>query len=96
MSTTFAPLPSAAAAPQASANVTDVHLAACAAVICVADLLIDCLKLGADVLIVAGVVAAVVIYVAEVSPRRLHGDAASRDTTGRVGVEAGVVVGVDI
>ena len=37
MSTTFTPLPSAAAASTASVDATDVRLAACAAVICVAD-----------------------------------------------------------
>ena len=37
MSTTFAPLLSAAAAPPTLADATDVRLAACAAVICVAD-----------------------------------------------------------
>ena len=35
MSTTFAPLPSAAAARPASADPADVRLAACAAVVCV-------------------------------------------------------------
>ena len=44
-------------------------------------LLMDCLKVGAVVLIVAELVAVVAIYVAEVPPRRLHGDAASRDTS---------------
>ena len=44
-------------------------------------LLMDCLKLGAVFLIVAELVAVVSIYVAEVPPRRLHGDAASRDTS---------------
>ena len=38
MSTTFASLPSAASAFRpASADAADVHLAACAAVVCVAD-----------------------------------------------------------
>ena len=44
-------------------------------------LLMDCLKVGAVVLIVAELVAVVAIHVAEASPRRLHGDAASRDTS---------------
>ena len=44
-------------------------------------LLMDCLKVGAVVLIVAELVGIVEIYVAEVLPRRLHGDAASRDTS---------------
>ena len=44
-------------------------------------LLTDCLKVGTVVLIVAELVAVVAIYVAEVSPRRLHDNAASRDTS---------------
>ena len=44
-------------------------------------LLMGCLKVGAVVLIVTELVAVVVIYVSEVSPRRLHGDASSRDTS---------------
>ena len=44
-------------------------------------LLIDCLKVGAVVLIVAKLDAVVAIYVAEVSPRRLYSDAASSDTS---------------
>ena len=43
-------------------------------------LLMDCLKLGAVVLVVAELVAVAAIRVAEVWPYRLHGDAASRDT----------------
>ena len=38
----------------------------------------DCLKIGVVFLIVAELVAVVSIYVAKVSPRRLHGDSASR------------------
>ena len=37
MSTSFSPLSSASAAPPASADATDVRLASCAAVVCVAD-----------------------------------------------------------
>ena len=37
MSITFSPLPSAAAAPPASADPADVRLSACGAVVCVAD-----------------------------------------------------------
>ena len=37
MSTTYAPLLRAAAAHPASADVADIHLAACAAVVCVTD-----------------------------------------------------------
>ena len=37
MNTTFAPLPSAAAVRPASADPVDVRLAACGAVVCVAD-----------------------------------------------------------
>ena len=44
-------------------------------------LLIDCLKPGAIVLVVAELVVVMAIYVAEVWPYRLHGDAASRDTS---------------
>ena len=36
---------------------------------------------GAFVLTVAELVAVVTIYLAQASPRRLHGDAASRDTS---------------
>ena len=41
----------------------------------------DCLKLGAVVLVVAELVVVMAIYAAEVWPYRLHGDAASRDTS---------------
>ena len=44
-------------------------------------LLIGCLKLGAIVLVVAELVVVMAIYVAEVWPYRLHGDAAFRDTS---------------
>ena len=44
-------------------------------------LLMDCLKLGAVVLVVAELVVVMAVYVAEVWPYRLHGDAASRDTS---------------
>ena len=44
-------------------------------------LLMDCLKLGAVVLVVAELVVVRAVYVAEVWPYRLHGDAASRDTS---------------
>ena len=37
MSTTFAPLPSAAAVRPASADPVDVRLAACGAIVCIAD-----------------------------------------------------------
>ena len=43
-------------------------------------LVMGCLEVGSFVLIVAELVALVTIYLAEVSPRRPHGDAASRDT----------------
>ena len=56
----------------------------------------DCLKLGAVVLVVAELVVVMAIYAAEVWPYRLHGDAASRDTSCRVGVGADEVVGVDL
>ena len=59
-------------------------------------LLMDCLKVGAVVLIVAELIVVVTIYVAGVSPRRLHGDAASRDTSRQVGVGAGETVGFDL
>ena len=41
----------------------------------------DCLKVGAVLLIMAELLAAVAIYAAEVPPQRLHGDAASGDTS---------------
>ena len=44
-------------------------------------LLMDCLKVGAVVLIVAELVAVLAIHVAEASPCRLRGDATSRDTS---------------
>ena len=44
-------------------------------------LLMDSLKIGTVVPTVAELVAVVAIDVAEISPRRLHGDAASRDTS---------------
>ena len=44
-------------------------------------LLMDYLKLGAVVLVVAELVLVMAVYVAEVWPYRLHGDAASRDTS---------------
>ena len=52
-------------------------------------LLAGCLTISAVVLIVAELVVVVEIYVAGVPPRRLHDDAASRDTSWRVGVGAG-------
>ena len=44
-------------------------------------LVMGCLEVGAVVLIMAELVAVVTIYFAEVSHRRLHGDATSRDTS---------------
>ena len=44
-------------------------------------LVMGCLEVGAVVLIVAELVAVVTLYFAEVSPRRLHDDAATRDTS---------------
>ena len=44
-------------------------------------LVMDCLEVGAVVLIVAELVVVVTIYFAEVPPRRLHGDATSRGTS---------------
>ena len=44
-------------------------------------LVMDCLEVGAVVLIVAKLVAVVTIYLAEDPPGRLHGDAAFRDTS---------------
>ena len=46
-----------------------------------AILVVGCLEVGAVVLIVAERVAVVRIYLAEVSPRSLHGDAAFCDTS---------------
>ena len=44
-------------------------------------LLMDCLKLDAVVLVVTELVVVMAVYVVEVWPYRLHGDAASRDTS---------------
>ena len=81
MNTIFTPLPSTDAVRPASADQADVRLAACAAVVCVAILLTNCLEVSVVVLVVVKRVAVVTIYLAEVPPRRLHGDAASRDTS---------------
>ena len=81
MSTTFSPLLSAAAVRPATADPVDVRLAACGAVVCVADSDDGLLEVGAVVLIMAELVAVVTIYFAEVPPRRLHGNATSRDTS---------------
>ena len=60
-------------------------------------LVMGCLEVGAVVHKMAELVAVVTIYFAEVPPRRLHGDAASRDDTSwRIRVGAGEVVGVDL
>ena len=81
MSTTFFTLPSADATPRLrllrlmSASLLVLPLFAPLV------LLMDCLKVGAVVLIVAELVAVVAIYVAQIQPRRLHGDAASHDTS---------------
>ena len=56
----------------------------------------DCLEVGAAVPIVVKLVAVVTIFVAEVPLHRLHGDAASRDFSWRVGVGSGEVVGIDL
>ena len=81
MNTIFTPFPSTDAARPASADRADVRLAACAAVVCVAILLTSCLEVSVVVLVVVKRVAIVTIYLAEVPPCRLHGDAASRDTS---------------
>ena len=81
MSTTFAPLPSATAVRPASADPVHVLLAACGAVVCVAGSSDGLLEAGAVVLMLAERVAVVTIYFAEVPPRRLHGNATSRDTS---------------
>ena len=44
-------------------------------------LVMGCLEVGAVVLIMAELVAEVKMYFAEVPPRRLHGNATSRDTS---------------
>ena len=44
-------------------------------------LLMDCLKVVKVVLIVAKIVAVMAIYLADVPPRRLHGDPAPCDTS---------------
>ena len=52
-------------------------------------LVVDCLEVGAVVFKMAELVAVV-------PPRRLHGNATSRDTSRRIGVGVGEVVGVDL
>ena len=59
-------------------------------------LVMSCLEVDAVVFIMAELVAVVTIYFAEVPPRRLHGNATPRDTSRRIGVGAGEVVGVDL
>ena len=59
-------------------------------------LVMGCLEVGAVVLIMAELLAVVTIYFAEVPPRRLHGNDTSRDTSLRIGVGAGEVVGMDL
>ena len=81
MSITFSTLPSAATTPPASADAADVRLALMRSLPASLILLTDCLEVGAVILIVTKLVAVVAICVAEVLPRRLHGDAASRDTS---------------
>ena len=76
------PLPCAPAARPASADPADVRLAACGAPLSASPILVmDCLEVGAVVPIVAKLDAVVTIYLAEDPPRRLHGDAAFRDTS---------------
>ena len=81
MSNTFAPLPSAAAVRPASLiqlmSVSLLVVPLSASPI----LVMGCLEVGAVVLIMAELVAVVTIYFAEVPPRRLHGNATSRDTS---------------
>ena len=59
-------------------------------------LLTDYYKVGAVVVIIAKLVVVVESFVAEVPPRRFHDDAASRDTSVRVGIGVNKVVGVDL
>ena len=75
------PPPSAAAAPVASAD--PVKSASLLVMLLSTSpvLLMSCLKISAIVLKVAEFVAVVAIDLAEIPPRRLHGDAASRDTS---------------
>ena len=65
--------------PPASADVTDSVSVLVLPLFAPLILLTGSLKVGAAVLIVAELVAVVKICVAEVSPRHLHGDAASDD-----------------
>ena len=81
MSTVFFPLPSAAAVPPASTDAADVRLVVVLLSAASLILLEDCLKLGAVFPIVAEHVVVVAFCVAKLSPRRLHGDSASRDTS---------------
>ena len=79
MSTIFAPLPSAAAVRPASADPADVRLATCGADAAWSILVMGGLEVGAVVLIMTELAAVATIYFAEVPPRRLHGNATSRD-----------------
>ena len=55
-----------------------------------------CFKVGSVIIIVTGLGAVVTIYLAEVRPRRLHGDAASNDTSSRLRDRAAEIVGADL
>ena len=82
MSTTFAPLPSDALL---SARLRLIQLMSASLLVVPLSaspiLVMGCLEVGAVALIVVELIAVVTIYFAEVPPRRLHGDAASRDTS---------------
>ena len=84
MSITFPPLPSTAAAA-AAPRLGLMRLMPASLLVLPwfvsLILLMNCLQVVAVILIVAELVAVVAIYVAEVPPCRLHGDAASRDTS---------------
>ena len=55
-----------------------------------------CREVGPVLVIVAKRVAVEVFCVVEVPPHRQHGDAASGDTSSRVGVGAGEIGGIDL
>ena len=82
MSTTFSPFSSAAAAAprlwlMRLTFASLLVLPPSASLI----LLLDCLKVSAGIPIVVEVVTVVALYVTEVPPRRLHGDAVPHDTS---------------
>ena len=97
MRSTFSPIVSAAAAPPALAGTADAHRALFVAVVFVADPAdgLPPSQRSRSYSLMAELVAVVASCVAEVPPRRLHGNAASSNTSARVGVGVGEIIGVD-